>query len=148
MNTLVVCPKCEAINRVGLARAAQSEARCGQCKTKLPFHGGLQDLTSSTLNVLVKKSSIPVVVDFWAPWCGPCLSFAPTFKRAAIELAGKMVFTKLNTEENSAAGEAHHIKGIPALVVFVNGAEVARQSGAMPFASLIEFLKRFDLGIK
>lgn len=148
MDTLVVCPKCEAMNRVGLSRANQSQAICGRCKTELPLHEGLQELSISTLNVLIKKSSRPVVVDFWAPWCGPCRSFAPTYKQAALELAGKMVLTKLNTEANPAAGDAFHIKGIPTLAVFVNGAEVARESGAMPLPTLINFLKRFDGGIK
>ena len=143
MDTLVVCPKCEALNRVRLVRADQSQAVCGSCKTQLPLQGGVQELSQSTLNILMNKSSRPVVVDFWAPWCGPCRTFAPTYQQAALELAGKMVLTKLNTEANPAAGGAYHIKGIPTLVVFVNGAEAARQSGAMSLPSLIEFLKRF-----
>lgn len=143
MDTLVVCPKCEAVNRVGLPRADQSQAVCGRCKTELPLQGGVQELSQSTLNILMNKSSRPVVVDFWAPWCGPCRSFAPVYQQAALDLAGKMVLTKLNTEAYPAAGDIYHIKGIPTLVVFVNASEVGRQSGAMPLPSLIEFLKRF-----
>ncbi len=132
------------MNRVGLVRADQAQPICGRCKAELPLHDGVQDLNASSLRVLIQKSSRPVVVDFWAPWCGPCLAFAPTFKQAARELAGKMVLTKLNTEGNPTVGDAYRIRGIPTLVVFVNGTEVGRESGAMPLPTLINYLKRFE----
>ena len=144
MDTLVACPKCEVINRVGLVRADQARPVCGRCKTELPVHHGVQALSAATLRALTQKSSRPVVVDFWAPWCGPCLAFAPVYQQAAREFAGRMVLTKLDTEANPAAGEAYHIRGIPTLAVFVNGLEVGRQSGAMPLPALIDYLKRFE----
>lgn len=148
MDTLVVCPKCEAVNRVGLVRADQAKPICGRCQTALPLHQGVQELSATTLRVLVQKSSRPVVVDFWAPWCGPCRAFAPTYQQAASELAGRMVLAKLNTEENPIAGDTYHIRGIPTLVVFVNGIEAGRQSGAMPLRTLIDYLNRFEGGSK
>ena len=144
MDTLVVCPKCKAVNRVGLLHADQAQPICGKCKTELTVHEGVQELTAATLTVLVKKSSRPVVIDFWAPWCGPCRSFAPVYQKVARELAGKFVLAKLNTEAFPAAGDSFQIKGIPTMVVFKNGVEVARQSGAMPLPALMSYLKQFS----
>lgn len=141
MDTLSVCPKCESLNRVDLTRSAKPV--CGRCQAELPIHDGIEDLNTRTLNALIHKSSRPVVVDFWAPWCGPCRAFAPNYVQAAREMAGKLVLTKLNTEENPDAGAAYQIRGIPTLMVFVNGAEVDRQSGAMPLPMLMDYLKRW-----
>jgi thioredoxin 2 len=144
MDTLAICPSCEALNRVPLARAEQAQPVCGRCKTELPLHDGIQEVNGSSLGVLIKKSSRPVVVDFWAPWCGPCRAFAPTYQQAARELAGKMVLAKLNTEAHPIAGDTYQIRGIPTLAVFVNGVEVDRRSGAMPLPSLRAYLRQFD----
>ena len=129
---------------MGLARADQSRPICGQCKTGLPIHDGVQKLSATTLHVLTQKASRPAVVDFWAPCCGPRLAFAPTYQQAARELAGRVVLTKLNTAANPDVSGVYQIRGIPTLAVFVNGAEAGRQSGAMPLPALIDYLKRFE----
>ncbi len=143
MNTLVVCPKCEKLNRVALEKAASAAAICGSCKTELPLHDGVQDLSSNTLSKLLRNSDRPVVVDFWAEWCGPCKAFAPTYKAAAQELGADFVFSKVNTEKFPDASQSFQIRGIPTLIVFKNGKEVDRQSGAMPLPMLKEYLSRW-----
>lgn len=144
MMTLVVCPKCEKLNRVASERALTSTAICGSCKTDLPLHDGVQDLNSATLDKLVLKSDRPVVVDFWAEWCGPCKAFAPSFKAAAGEMGTKLIFAKLNTEKFPDASQRFAIRGIPTLIVFKDGKEVDRQSGAMPLPMLKEYLQKWN----
>ena len=143
MNTLVVCPKCDALNRVALDKAAGAAPICGACKAELPFHDGVQDLSAKALNKLLRSADRPIVVDFWAPWCGPCRSFAPTFQSVARELGAKIIFVKLNTEAFPDAGQLFSIRGIPTLIVFEKGKEVDRQSGAMPLQTLKEYLSRW-----
>lgn len=143
MNTLVVCPTCEKMNRVALDRASTASPVCGNCKTELPLHDGVQDISATALGKLIRTSDRPLVVDFWAAWCGPCKAFAPTFKMAARELGGQMIFAKLNTETFPQAGQTYQIRGIPTLIVFKNGVEVDRQSGAMPLPMLREYLTRW-----
>jgi thioredoxin 2 len=143
MNTIVVCSKCEKMNRVPLDKAEAAKPVCGSCKADLPLHDGVQDVSSSGLSRLVRTSDRPVVVDFWAEWCGPCKAFAPTFKAAARELGGQIIFAKLNTEQHASASQSYQIRGIPTLIIFKNGAEVDRQSGAMPLPTLMEYLGRW-----
>jgi len=141
MNTLVVCPKCEKLNRVALDRASHASPVCGGCKTDLPLHDGVQDISGTALSKLIRSADRPLVVDFWAEWCGPCKAFTPTYKSAARELGGQMIFAKLNTEAFPLAGQNFNIRGIPTLVVFKNGAEVDRQSGALPLPMLKQYLQ-------
>lgn len=142
MNTLVVCSNCEKINRVALERTSSANPVCGSCKTELPLHDGVQDITGTALNKVLRSADRPVVVDFWAEWCGPCKAFAPTFKNAARELGGQIIFAKLDTEAFPLAAQAFHIRGIPTLIVFKNGVEIDRQSGAMSLQMLMEYLSR------
>ena len=143
MKTLIVCPSCEKLNRLASEKTTSSKPICGNCKTELPLHDGIQDVNGAGLAKLVRSANVPVVVDFWAEWCGPCKIFSPTFKSAAHELAGQMIFAKLNTELHSASAQTFQIRGIPTLIVFKNGVEVDRQSGAMPLPMLIEYLARW-----
>jgi len=143
MNTLVVCPKCEKLNRVALDKASSFKPVCGNCHSELPLHNNVQDVGDVTLTKLVRLSDRLVVVDFWAEWCGPCQAFAPTFKAAAAELGGQIVFAKLNTEMYPQSSQKFQIRGIPTLIVFKGGVEVDRQSGAMPLPTLKEYLARW-----
>lgn len=143
MNTLVICPKCEKLNRVALVAASKAVPICGNCKTALPLHDGVQDISSSALTKLVGVADRALVVDFWAEWCGPCKSFAPTFRAAAQTLGGQVIFAKLDTEIFADAAQKYQIRGIPTLIVFKTGAEVDRQSGAMPLPRFLEYLGRW-----
>jgi thioredoxin 2 len=143
VNTLVVCPKCEKLNRVPLDKAQTASPVCGNCKGELPLHAGVQDISGPGLSKLIRSSDRPVVVDFWAEWCGPCKAFAPTFRAAAQELGGQIVFAKLNTEEYALASQTFQIRGIPTLIVFKNGVEVDRKSGAISLPMLMEYLVRW-----
>lgn len=127
--TYAVCDNCGQMNRVQLN--TNKEAVCGACKSALPIHGALIDGTDRSFAKLVAKSPLPVVVDVWAQWCGPCRAFAPTFKEASAKFAGKVVFVKLDSEKNQQTAGQFEIRSIPTILVFKNGVEIMRQSGAM-----------------
>ncbi len=128
-KALLLCPECGSLNRVELGR--EGVPKCGRCKVPMRVQGATVDVTLDQLRSLIQSSPVPVVVDFWAPWCGPCLSFAPTYASTAERHAGEFVFAKLNTQDHQAAGAAFGVRGIPTIAVFSGGSEVARQSGAM-----------------
>lgn len=128
-QTYVVCEKCGQTNRVSVN--VEKDPVCGSCKSALPLHGSIVEGSDRTLQKLITKSPLPIVVDFWAPWCSPCRSFAPTFEASSGQYTGKVVFVKLNSDNNQHMAAQLGIRGIPTVVVFKNGTEVARQSGAM-----------------
>jgi thioredoxin 2 len=129
-QTYAACEKCGRLNRVQIS--TEKTPICGFCKTELPMHGFIVEGSDSTLQVLINKSPLPVVVDVWAPWCAPCRSFAPTFEELSKLYAGKAVFVKLNSDENQQTSAKMGIRGIPTVMAFKSGAEITRQSGAMP----------------
>lgn len=131
------CPHCNKKNRVPSERV-QDKAACGACKKAL-FDGKPVAGNAGNLNALMQADK-PVVIDFWAPWCGPCRSFAPVFEQAAAEREGKARFVKVDTEAEQMLGAQYQIRSIPTLMVFKNGKMVEQLSGALPKAQFDQWL--------
>jgi thioredoxin 2 len=135
----LVCPHCDAVNRLPAARL-HDQPVCGRCKRPL-FTGEPLELSEDDFQHHVSQSGIPVVVDFWAPWCGPCRMMAPVFAAAARQLEPAVRLVKVNTEAQRALAEAYAIRSIPTLAVFKDGREVARQAGALPAQQLVAWIR-------
>ncbi|NIF21083.1 MULTISPECIES: thioredoxin TrxC [Pantoea] len=135
MNT--VCASCQATNRVPEARVADG-AKCGRCGTTL-FTGEVVNATAETLDKYL-QDDLPVVIDFWAPWCGPCVNFAPIYQDTALERSGKVRFIKVNTEDQPALSQRFRIRSIPTIMLFKQGKLVDTLGGAMPKAPFNQWL--------
>ncbi|URI07858.1 thioredoxin TrxC [Aquincola tertiaricarbonis] len=134
----IVCPHCQSVNRVPTAKL-DDRPNCGRCQHTL-FAGGPIDLTAATFARHLERSDIPLVVDFWAPWCGPCKVMAPQFQQAARLLEPRVRLAKVNTEEEPHLGAQFSVRSIPTLVLFRGGREVARQSGAMGVQDIVRWV--------
>jgi thioredoxin 2 len=139
----IVCSDCGTVNRLPAARLALSP-NCGGCKQPL-FTGKVRDLTAQEFQKHLSRDDIPLVIDFWAPWCGPCKVMGPQFAAAAAELEPQFRLAKVNTESQQQLGGQLNIRSIPTLVLFNGGREVARQSGAMSRADIIRWVKNQPL---
>jgi thioredoxin 2 len=129
---VVACPQCGQSNRLVYERLAEP-LRCGRCKYQLGAPGAPVDVErSADFDQLVGRSSLPVVVDYWAPWCAPCRMVAPELEKLAKSQAGRLVVVKVNTDALTDLGERFGIRSIPTLAVFVGGRETARLTGARP----------------
>jgi thioredoxin 2 len=140
----VACPACLAPNRVPAARIAE-DPKCGKCGAAL-LDGAPAELNEDQFEPFVQRTELPVLVDFWAPWCGPCHAMAPHFERAARELEPEVRLAKLNTEEERSVASRHNIRSIPTLILFKGGREVARQSGAMDSGNLVRWVRSAAAG--
>jgi thioredoxin 2 len=125
----IVCPQCDATNRIPSSRLGDAP-KCGKCKQPL-FAGEPLALTTANFSQHIVNSDIPIVVDFWAPWCGPCQTMAPAFAQAAQQLEPNYRLVKVDTEAEQALGAQYGIRSIPTLALFKKGKEIARQAGAM-----------------
>ena len=140
---LVRCPSCGATNRVPDEKIRQGLSPvCGKCKSPLPSVNRPLTVTDATFSAEVERSTVPVLVDMWAAWCGPCRMIAPVIDELAAEMAGRARVTKLNVDENPATAERFHVRSIPALLLFKEGQEVDRIIGAQPKAEILRRLNR------
>jgi thioredoxin 2 len=137
----VACPHCDSVNRIPIDRPA-SKAKCGHCHKPL-FTGHPVAVSAKSFATHIQRNDIPVVVDFWAEWCGPCKAMAPVYERVAAELEPNIRFLKVDTEANAELAGRYHIRSIPTLMLFRNGQIAAQRAGAMDAYSLRAWLRQY-----
>jgi thioredoxin 2 len=135
------CDTCGTLNRVPPERKGQAP-KCGRCKNKVDISGHPQEVDDDAFDAAVRDAPVAVLVDFWAPWCGPCRTAAPIIEELGEELAGEILVLKVNTDEAQRVAGKFGIRSIPTFMIFKDGKEVARQSGVMPPAQMRAWLDR------
>ena len=136
----IICPACQAKNRIPTAKLAAGPA-CGACKASL-FPGAPFELDEARLNKHLKNDEVPLLVDFWAPWCGPCRTMAPMFADASRQMSPAVRFAKLDTEQHQSVGARFQIRGIPLIILFDKGREIARQTGVMNAGQIVSWVRQ------
>ncbi len=135
----IVCPHCNAINRIPPERL-EDHPKCGKCKQPL-FTAQPINLSSAGFPLYINRNDLPVVVDFWAPWCGPCKMMAPAFSQAAAQLEPHVRLAKVNTEQEQVLAGQYGIRSIPTLVIFRKGEEIVRQPGALSATEIVQWVR-------
>ncbi len=134
----IVCPQCHTVNRLPETRLEEGGI-CGKCHAAL-FTGHPVELDDTSFDQYISRSDLPIIVDFWAPWCAPCRSMAPFFAEAAKQMGPKYRFIKVDTDKSKNVAARFNIQSIPTLALFKNGQEVARQAGAMNTGSIVRWV--------
>lgn len=137
---IIACPSCGGLNRVADEKLNENPT-CGKCQSAL-FQGKPLEMNGEQFARAMAKTDLPMIVDFWAPWCGPCKMFAPTFSEAAKQLEPHARLVKINTEIEQQVGAQYNIRSIPTLAIFKNGKEITRVSGAMNLQQFIQWAKQ------
>ncbi len=148
-SDIVRCPECGSLNRISIDRLQKGrEAVCGQCRTILDARSNQTHpvkVTDANFQQMVEKSDLPLFIDFWAGWCGPCLMIGPSVEELAGDLAGRVVVGKLNVDENPLTAAHFHVSSIPTMIIFDRGREVGRLTGAVPKEAMIARLNSLGL---